>query len=54
MPEIALVSDTDGSFSMRLPSGQFTLRAHGPGGASGEVEVEGAPNSREIVIVITR
>jgi hypothetical protein len=52
MPEIALVSDADGSFSLRLPAGRFTLRAHGPGGTSGEVEVEGAPASGRIVIVV--
>ena len=34
MPEIALVSDANGWFSLRLPSGRFTLRAHDPGGAA--------------------
>ncbi len=52
MPEIALLSDVDGSFSLRLPAGRFTLRAHGPGGTSGEVEVEGSPHSGGIVIVV--
>lgn len=54
MPEIALVSDANGSFSLRLPAGRFTLRAHGPGGATGEVEVEGAPNADGIVIMVRR
>ena len=52
MPEIALVSDANGSFSLRLPAGRFTLRAHGPGGTSGAVEVEGAPDTGGIVIVV--
>ena len=32
MPEIALLSDQDGRFSLRLPPGTFRLRAHGPAG----------------------
>ena len=51
MPEIALLCDARGRFSLRLPPGRFTLRAHG-GGSSGEAEVEGAPSQDEIVIVI--
>lgn len=51
MPEIALLSDSRGSFALRLPPGRFTLRAHGAGG-TGEAEVEGAPADEEIVIVI--
>jgi Carboxypeptidase regulatory-like domain len=51
MPEIALMCDADGRFSLRLPPGRFRLRAHGAGG-TGEVEVEGAPAGDEIVIVI--
>lgn len=51
MPEIALVSDSRGSFALRLPPGLFTFRAHAAGGI-GEAEVEGAPADEEIVIVI--
>ena len=51
MPEIALLCDTGGNFGLRLPPGRFTLRAHGAG-ASGDVEVEGAPAEDEIVIVV--
>jgi hypothetical protein len=53
MPEIALLSDDAGRFSLRLPPGVFTLRAHGPAG-TGEVEVAGGPADDEIVIVIGR
>jgi hypothetical protein len=51
MPEIALLSDEAGRFSVRLPPGAFTLRAHGPPG-TGEAEVEEGPADREIVITI--
>jgi hypothetical protein len=54
MPEIALVSDSQGRFALRLPPGHFTLRAHSSDGAVGEVEVQGAPNTDEILIVIGR
>lgn len=52
MPEIALVSDAEGRFSLMLPPGRFTLRAHGPGGVTGDVAVEGAPNASDIIICI--
>jgi carboxypeptidase family protein len=51
MPEIALMCDAQGRFSLRLPPGRFTFRAHG-GGGSGDAEAEGAPSNDEIVIVI--
>ena len=51
MPEIALLSDDEGRFVLRLPPGHFTLRAHGSG-AVGDAEAEGAPNTDEIVIRI--
>lgn len=53
MPEIALLSDDAGRFSLRLPPGIFTLRAHGPAG-TGQAEVEGASADEEIVIVTSR
>lgn len=53
MPEIALLADDDGCFSVRLPPGVFTLRAHGPTG-TGEVEVGGKSAHHEIVIAIGR
>jgi hypothetical protein len=54
MPEIALMCDADGRFSLRLPAGRFRFRAHGAGGSGdAEVEVDGAPAADdEIVIVI--
>jgi hypothetical protein len=48
MPEIALMADQDGRFSLRLPPGRFTLRAHG-GGGSGDAEVQ-VPGPGRIVI----
>ena len=53
VPEIAFLSDDDGRFSVRLPHGAFTFRAHGPAG-TGEVEVEDESAGREIVIAIGR
>ena len=54
MPEIALLSDEQGRFSLRLPRGSFTLRAHGPAGTGeAQVEVDGG-QSGEIVIAIGR
>ena len=56
MPEIAFVSDAQGRFALRLPEGRFTLRAHGPNGLSGEVEIQvgGAARAEAIVIAIGR
>ena len=53
MPEIALACDGNGRFSLSLPPGTFTLRAHGPTGI-GEVEVEGGTADDEILITIGR
>ena len=50
MPEIALLCDAGGRFSLRLPAGRFTFRAHA-GGRSGDARVE-APADEEIVIVV--
>lgn len=48
MPEIALVANDGGRVGMRLPSGRFTLRAHGAGG-SGETEVTDEPTFRIVI-----
>ncbi len=50
MPEIALLSDEQGRFALRLPAGRFTLRAHGPEGAVGDAEVEETADVEEIII----
>ena len=50
-PEIALLADDEGRFSLRLPPGVFTLRAHGPPGA-GEAEVKSPPAAGDVVIVV--
>src|SRR4029077_14611227 len=39
MPEIALLTGSEGDFELALPQGRFRLRAHGPGGEVGEAEV---------------
>jgi hypothetical protein len=54
MPEIALLSDEQGRFALRLPPGRFTLRAHGSGGSVGDLDVEGAPHAGEILIMLDR
>ena len=50
MPEIALVADGEGRFSLRLPPGVFTLRAHGRTG-TGDVTVQ-APRDDEAVLTV--
>lgn len=52
MPEIALVSDENGEFSLRLPPGKFRLRAQGAGGKVGEAEVSGPQSIADINITI--
>lgn len=54
MPEIALLADEDGRFVVRLPRGQFTLRAHNWEGESGEAALEIGEEGTEFVIVIGR
>ena len=39
MPELALLTGSDGYFEVALPQGRFRLRAHGPRGEVGEAEV---------------
>jgi hypothetical protein len=39
MPEIALLTGSEGDFELALPQGRFRLRAHGPRGEVGEAEV---------------
>lgn len=55
-PEIALLADGAGRFSLRLPPGIFTLRAHGPSvtgpAATGEAEVRSPPPGGEARIVV--
>jgi uncharacterized GH25 family protein len=51
-PEIALLADDDGVVEIRLPSGTFTFRAHGPAGQSGEVTVQ-SPGSGEALVRIS-
>jgi hypothetical protein len=41
VPEIALVTEADGSFQIGLPPGRFRLRATTADGRSGDVEVSG-------------
>lgn len=48
-PEIALVTDADGTFRMGLPAGRFRLRANTADGRTGETEVSGE-SSGDILI----
>ena len=41
MPEMAMLADDDGRFSLHLPLGRFVLRADGAEGERGEAVVEG-------------
>jgi hypothetical protein len=50
MPEIALESDDSGRFTIRLPAGHFTLRAHADAEV-GEAEVDGAGDTEVVVVV---
>jgi hypothetical protein len=50
LPEIALMADAEGRFTLRLPDGRFTLRGHGPAG-TGDAEVE-RPRDAEVVIAV--
>ena len=52
VPEIAILTDEAGGFTMRLPSGRYVLRAHGPDG-SGEVEAV-LPGSEDVRIHVGR
>ena len=40
VPEIALLSGQDGTYAWTLPAGEYTLTAHCPSGASGEMTVD--------------
>lgn len=50
-PEIALVSDDEGRFWLRLPAEHFRLQARA-GSSIGELEVTGGADGEEIVIAI--
>jgi hypothetical protein len=50
-PEIGRRTNEDGAFQMGLPPGRFRVRADGPGGAAGQVEVDGGAGD-EIVIQV--
>jgi len=54
VPEVALLADTEGRFSLRLPRGRFTLAAHDPAGGTGEAEVEVSTKAVEILITVKR
>jgi hypothetical protein len=42
VPEIALVTEEDGSFSLGLPDGRFRLRANTADERSGEADIDSA------------
>jgi hypothetical protein len=52
-PEMAQLAGADGSLTLRLPQGRFTLRAHTADGRSGQVTVSSpAEGSSEIRIEV--
>jgi len=53
VPEIALLTDAHGVLRLPLPPGRFRLRAHAPGSASGEAEVDGCDEG-EIVLTVKK
>lgn len=40
VPEIAIVPDADGHFTLQLPNGRFTLEARGEGATRGRTTIE--------------
>jgi hypothetical protein len=54
VPEIALLTNDDGRFSIRLPSGQYTFQAYGSGGAMGQTDLQATPDLDEFVIQLGR
>ena len=52
VPEIALVCDAVGHFSLQLPSGRFTLEARGDGASRGQmtIDVAGAPVETLVIL----
>jgi hypothetical protein len=52
VPEIALVTDEDGSFSLGLPRGRFRLRASTVDQRSGEAEIDSATEAADDETII--
>lgn len=52
IPEIALMVDAEGRFTVRLPDGRFTLRAHGAAG-TGEADVERPADDTVVIALAT-
>jgi hypothetical protein len=50
-PEIGRRANADGLFQVALPPGQFRVQAVGPGGETGQVEIDGGDGD-EIVIQV--
>jgi hypothetical protein len=52
IPEIALLTDDAGRFSLQLPSGRFTLEAHGLNDMKGRRTIEVSVPETEIRIEV--
>jgi hypothetical protein len=52
VPEIALVTEQDGSFSLGLPAGRFRLRANTVDARSGEAEIDSAAEASDDETII--
>ncbi|WP_166790399.1 carboxypeptidase regulatory-like domain-containing protein [Cryobacterium tagatosivorans] len=53
VPEIALLSGSDGSYAWTLPAGEYTVTAHCPSGGSGKITVDATErnvDSADIVV----
>jgi hypothetical protein len=52
VPELALVTEDDGTFSIGLPQGRFRLRANTADARSGEAEIDETAETGEGELVI--
>jgi hypothetical protein len=54
VPEIALVTEADGTFQIGLPPGRFRLRATTADGRAGDVEVSGESDEEMVIRIESR
>lgn len=52
VPEIALLSGSDGSYAWTLPAGEYTVTAHCPSGASGKITVDATEGNVDLADIV--